>query len=251
MSYHLRRNLLGVLAVSAALLVSACSSSSGSDSSDATTTTKADATTTEPGDTTTTAVDREAVARAKAVKLTVSDFVDGWEASPHPDGDADVSPLTQCDPTLGDDESTLAEFNTDDFTLGSLDDGDGAQVSVETTVYASEDDAIAAMEAFNDPDVVTCIDAAVKQNLFGSVEGATVEGSLEEADLGLDADQDEAVSGSFVITGADGSTLSSDIGVIVIRTGDLVSRVSLFSLGDQFDVSMLESPIDAIVAAQR
>lgn len=155
------RTLLGAAAVSLLLVVSACGTSGGSDDAgtdDPTTTAAGEAdetTTTAADDPTTTAADDDeadpdAQARADSVDLTLSDFPDGWEATPPTDPDAE-SPLNDCDPALGDRSTQLARHATDDFSSGSFDAGDGTQVTARTVVFEDEAAAEAAMAPFSDP----------------------------------------------------------------------------------------------------
>jgi len=244
-----RRHGLGALVAVAVVLLAACGASGGSDApedsaAESTTTTAVDVTTTtdEPG------ADDAAQARADAVDLTVSDFPDGWSSSPPGDEDAD-SPISDCDPSFTDDGDELASHTTDDFTVGSLDAGDGANFSAETKVFVDEDAAVAALEPFSDPAVITCIDEALKQ-LFGESSGATVEGTLGENDIDVGADQSEGLNVRYTINASDGSTMEVVVALLVIRTGDLATMVTVTAVGDTFDGSEVEDAVAKIVQLQ-
>ena len=77
-------------AIALTLVLAACGTTGDDESGDTTTTTEAEesSTTSETTASTTTEpeVDEEAQARAEAVDITLDDFPEGWEASPHQDG---------------------------------------------------------------------------------------------------------------------------------------------------------------------
>lgn len=243
------RTLVGALAVSVALLLAACGTSGGNDADkDDPTTTAAKATTTEATTTTEAEVDDEAQARADSVDLTVSDFPDGWEASPASPDDED-SPIKACDPSFSDEDTKLAKHATDDFTTGSLDDADGTNFAAETVVFDSPETADAAIEVFNDADVISCVDEALKTTL-GEATGLTVEGTLEEDDLDVGTDNSAGVSASYVLTAEDGSTVNATVAVLAMSTGDVGTMVTILSLGDSLDPSSLQVPIETLASLQ-
>lgn len=239
-------------AVAAALLLSACGASGGSDDADKkTTTTKAEAATTTTAaddDPTTTEAsgDADAQARVDTVDLTVSDFADGWTAEPYVDDDED-SPLAACDPVFSDD-TPLAKHNTDNFTIGSLDEGDGAQVGAVTAALPTADEADAAVEAFNDDDTVSCISDALA-GVFES-GGYTVDGSLADDDIDVGTDNSAGVSGEFTLTNPDGDSATATIAVLAFSTGDLVTIVNIISIGESLDPTTLQAPITTLAGLQ-
>lgn len=245
------RRILSGLLVASSLLLAACGASGADDTSkaDKTTTTKAETTTTEAETTTTEAeVDAEAQDRADSIELTVSDFPDGWTSSPSTTDD-DPSPLDECDPSFTDDSTTLAKHSTDDFTIGSLDAGDGTNLAAETKVFADEEAATDALAPFSDEDVIACIDEKLK-DAFGASDGATVTGQLEDADIDLGADQTEGVDATYTIDAPDGSTATVNVGLLLIRTGDLATMVTITSVGDSLDPTTLQDPITRIAELQ-
>lgn len=240
------RTALAVVALSVAFLAAACGTSGGSDSAKETTTTTKAA----DASTTTTAADEgkdadpEAQARADSVDLTVSDFPDGWEASPSSDADEE-SPLNDCDPRLGDRSVQLARHSTDDFSIGTMDTGDGTQVTARTVVFEDEAAAKDAVAPFTDPDVISCIDDALKSAFSSSGQDVTVDGTLGLGDATFDVDETVPLSATYTITAADGSTLDLNFGVLVLRTGDIATNVIVQSVDPDFDVTTL--PIDTLV----
>jgi len=237
------RTLVGAVVVAATLLLAACGSSGGSDAGRDDTSGGKDATTTTEAQT-----EAEAQARADSVDLTVDDFPEGWTSAPASDEDED-SPLDQCDPTFSSDEGKVAKHSTDDFTIGSLDAGDGTQMSAQTVVFDDADTAAAAVAVFDDPDVVSCIDEALTSSLREST-GLTIEGKLEDDDLKVDTDEAAGVSGTYVLTAEDGTTTNATVAVLAMSTGDVGTMVTILSLGDSLDFTTLRAPFDKLAELQ-
>lgn len=244
----LTRLTLGTV-LAAVLLLSACGASGGDEASDATGGDTGQTTTTDLAEvTTTTEAEADPQERAESVELTEDDFPDGWTAStPAEESIEDV--LAGCSDLLGD-AATVARFQNDDFSLGSLADADGAQFVAITEVYEDEDAAIAAAEDFGQSDVYVCIDEALKDQL-DVVEGATLEGSLEkEEDLEVDVDQGIGLFADYLFTFAGGDTQTITVGLAFLRTGDISTTVAIISTGETYDVSNLDQPIDRIAELQ-
>mgnify|MGYP001092223628 CR=1 FL=1 len=243
------RTVIGAVALSLAFFAAACGTSSGSDSAKKETTTTAKAadestTTTTAADDDGEATDPDAQARADSVDLTVSDFPDGWEATPGSDSDEE-SPLNDCDPRLGDRSVQLARHSTDEFSVGSMDAGDGTQVTARTVVFEDETAAEDAVAPFTEPDVISCIDDALKSAFSAGGQDVTVEGTLGLGDATFDVDDTVALSASYTLTAGDGSTLDLNFGVLVLRVGDIATNVVVQSVDPDFDVTTL--PIDTLV----
>jgi hypothetical protein len=240
------RPLLGALAVSVTLLAAACGASGGSDDAgkqDPTTTTaKATTTTTE------TAPDDDAQARAESIDLSVSDFPDGFTATPASDEEG-PSGIDQCTDEASDDDVT-GEYATDDFTAGDLDAGDGVQVSVKTKVFTDEAAAEAALEPFSDPDVVSCLDDLFKQQFESN--GSTVDGSIAIEDYGdTTADQAGLVGGRLTVTTSDGQEVPLTVAVVTLRTGDVATALMATGVGpsiDSVDISGVATRIEELQA---
>lgn len=250
-----RRATRSVLAVAIAgsLLLAACGSSGGDDADD-TTTTEASTETTEATDTTAAddegEGDADAQARAEAIDLTVSDFPDGWEAVDVDDEEDAESPLDACDPSFSDDSTEVASFRDEDFTLGDVDAGDGTNVTVETKVFTSEDDASAAIAPFGDPEVLVCVDEILKEQ-FGGSDGNTIEGefSADEYPATL-VDESVSASADYLITATDGSTQRLLVAVLLLRTGDLASQVLILSVGESLDPADVQGAITRLEELQ-
>lgn len=248
-----RRAALGA-AVSLALLLGACSSSGGDDDAADTTTTEADETTTTEAEETTTTeaeVDEEALARAESIFLDVGDFGEGWVAEPADEetDDDEPNPLTDCSPLFDEEENSLATHTSDDITFGSLDDLDGSALSAESKIFVDEQAATEALDVFNDPEVVSCIDAALKE-LYSGLTGLPVQGELSEDDLGLDVelglDQSEGISAEYALEFEDGTTADLLIAVLTMRKGDAGVLVLINSIGGNLEYAELEGPITAL-----
>ena len=249
------RMVISSCAVAAALILAACGTSGGSDASAKdTTTTAAKASTTAPKGTTTTGAKvtvpaAKAQARADSVDLTVSDFPDGWTATPY-SGDGQPSPIQECDPSFADDSTRVARHHTDDFVLGSLDSGDGSQFGAETVVFSSEQTATDTVTAFDDPKVVSCIDSKLKDAL-ASQTGGTVSGTLGKEEVDLGTDQGAGLSARYQIATPGGTTVDATVGLLATSTGDIGTLVSILSIGDNLDASTLKAPIDSLIAQQK
>jgi len=232
------RIFLSAMAASFALVISACGASGGSSDGGkdtTTTTTKAPAEST----TTTTADDAEAAQdRADSVDVELSDFPEGWDSAPADDPDAE-SPLNDCDPALGDRSTQLARHATDDFSIGSFERGDGVQFTARTVVFEDEAAAEAAVAPFSDSKVLSCIDDALKSAYTSAGEGITVEGSLEQGDADFGADETVALSATYTVSAEDGSSMDVNLGVLVMRTGDVATNIVVQTVDPDFDPSVL------------
>ena len=238
------RSLLGALAVSVALLAAACGASGGSDDAG-----KEDPTTTSAKATTTTEAETDAgQARAESIDLTVSDFPDGFTATPASDEEG-PSGVDQCTEEASDDDVT-GEYATDDFTSGDLDAGDGVQVSVKTKVFTDEAAAEAALEPFSDPDVISCLNDLFKQQFESN--GSTVDGSIAIEDYGdTTADQAGLVGGRLTVTTPDGQEVPVTVAVVTLRTGDVATALMATGVGpsiDSVDISGVATRLEDLQA---
>ena len=242
------RPLISALAVSVALLVSACGTSGGSDADqDDPTTTAAEKTTTTEATTTTEGDDDggDAQARAESIDLTVSGFPDGWESTPATD-DEGPSGIEQCGESVGDD--ALAEHSTDDFVLGDLSADDGVQVSIKTKVFPDEETAEAALEPFSDDVVLACVDDLFQEQFS---EVGTIEGEMGAEDYGdTDADQAVAVAGQYTVTTEEGTAIDVVVAVAVLRTGDVATQIQVTGVGPAIENIDLEAVADRVEELQ-
>lgn len=245
-----RRSALALVAA-AALVLSACGASGGEEADEPTTTVAEETTTTEADEATTTEaeVDDDAQARAEAIDLDESDFPEGWTASPSND-DGSPSPIDDCDPSFTDDTGELAVFTDDDFTIGDPSADDGSVVSIETKVFESDEVASEAMAPFADPDVLACIDAALKES-YGDGAGNTVEGEFSDDEYpATTADETVAASAEYTITPDGGEAVPLIVAVLIVRTGDLATQVVIQSIGGNLVASDLQAPFERIEELQ-
>lgn len=238
---------VGAALVAATLLLTSCSSSGG-DEADDTTTTEAAETTTTAADTTETTeaggeVDADAQARAESIDITLSDFPDGWESAPAEDS-GDDGVLGQCDPATADDSDELAEYRTDQFTLGDLDTG-GTLVGFDTKVFTDDEAAIAAVAPLSDPEVLSCVGD-------GIAETFNAEGEFTADDVGdaFDVDETVAASGTYTVAGTDGEETQLNVGYLVMRTGDLATLASVISTDADFDITSLQPVFEQVATLQ-
>jgi len=126
-----------------------------------------------------------------------------------------------------------------------MDAGDGTQVTARTVVFEDETAAEDAVAPFTEPDVISCIDDALKSAFSAGGQDVTVEGTLGLGDATFDVDDTVALSASYTLTAGDGSTLDLNFGVLVLRVGDIATNVVVQSVDPDFDVTTL--PIDTLV----
>jgi len=249
------RSVVGAVALCLALLTAGCSSSGSDDAekSDKTTTTAkpSETTTTEAEETTTTEANSDdAQARAEAVQLTEDDFPTGWSAEPADETDDDPSPIDECDPSFADDSDEIGSFMNDDFVNGDVDNMDGTFFSLETKVFVDEDAAVAALAPFADDEVISCMNDGLIESMAS--DSVTMSGELV-ADDSYDittADETQGAYGEYTLSGADGSEVKFLVVVVLIRTGDIASNVTIMSIGDSLDPSELENPMKRIEELQ-
>jgi hypothetical protein len=237
-----RRARAAIAAVVLLVGLSACGSDD-TDDDDATTTTEAAAGTTDAGDETTTTGsddegdDGDALARAEAANITIDDLPDGWTGEP-PEVEENTA-FDRCT-DLDLDADTVAKAQSDHFEFVT---GDGGQLTVSSTsgVLSGEDEATAMVDEFADAAFADCVTEALRTDL-----GATdMTGSLAVApadELPDLADQTGGMGGAFTITDpTSGETIQLQTAVLAIRTGDLVTTVSVAAVDTEGDGELFES----------
>ena len=231
------------------VLTAACGTTGDDEGGDSTTTTGAESTetseTTESSTTTEPEVDAEAQARAEAVDITIDDFPEGWEASPHQD-DEDEDLITTCsDYDL--EALSLAAYDTEDFSIGDLSANDGQSIQLGTRVFEDEDTAQNILDVIPEDDFIACTNREL-ENSFGegSVEGEVV--ALQFENIG---DQTEGFSGQLKVTdSASGEVVTLQVAFVAIRTGDLVTGLTAIGAGQALDSDVLDSLGERIVELQ-
>jgi len=236
-------------AIALTLVLAACGTTGDDESGDTTTTTEAkeSSTTSETTASTTTEpeVDEEAQARAEAVEVTLDDFPEGWESSPH-EVDEDEDLITQCS-EFDLEELSLGVYNTDDFSIGDLSANDGQSMQLGTRVFEDEETATSILDVMPTDDFIACANQELETN-FG--EGS-VEGAVEARQFEGIGDQTEGFSGQLeVADSATGETVTLQVAFVAIRTGDLVTGLTAVGVGQLLDTDVLDDLGDRIVELQ-
>lgn len=217
----------------------AASTTSGSDS-DESTTTEGDDSGDDSGD------DAEAMARAEAANVTIDDLPDGWTATPP--GDDSNNVFDTCG-EVDIEAVTVAKARSDQFET-QADDGGQMTISSTSGVLTGEDEATALVEQFTDEAFATCVADALRDELGA----AQVEGSLAAAasdELPDVADQVGALSGTFTITDPTaGDTIELKAAVVAIRTGDLVTTLTVATIDTAGDGDLFESLVGTVAERQ-
>jgi hypothetical protein len=236
-------------AIALTLVLAACGTTGDDESGDTTTTTEAEksSTTSETTAPTTTEpeVDEEAQARAEAVDVTLDDFPEGWEASPH-EVDEDEDLITQCS-EFDLEELSLAVYNTDDFSIGDLSANDGQSMQLGTRVFEDEETATSILDVMPADDFIAC----ANQELESTFGEGSVEGAVEARQFEGIGDQTEGFSGQLEVTDSTtGEAVTLQVAFVAIRTGDLVTGLTALGVGQLLDTDVLDDLGDRIVELQ-
>lgn len=221
----------------------------------AATTTEAETTTTTEGDepTTTTEAederpdDEEAEALAEAINLTLDDFAEGWTEEPADDDEGDDE-LNACFTEIDLDEVTVAEADSPTFQIGSEDGSQGQVVQTTTIVFADDETAESVMAEIPTNQFAGCAEDALV---------ASVEEDNELIDSGLDpvedtgglGDEAAGLAGSISFTN-DGTEYSGQLAYYFIRTGNVVSGISLLDIGDVAFEDTLTGLLETVATRQ-
>ncbi|WCO66759.1 hypothetical protein PO878_19900 [Iamia majanohamensis] len=240
---------LAAAALALVLVVAACSDD-GDDDAEATTTTQAEETTTtaaddagdegsddttddttddDGGDEGDDDADPDAEATAESVILVASDFRSDWTSeAPTPDGEE----LLDCVSDQDVDEVLEAEVDSDEFSLADATGDNVLGASSTGLVMADEEAATALLDEIGTNQFAGC---ALDQLVDGFEEdGATViDADLSPAgDAYGVGDQSVTLNGFFSIEGDDGSTVDGELSLTMVRTGEVVTGVSVFGIGE-------------------
>lgn len=253
----LSRRTRATLAAAALLVgLSACGSDDDADGGATTTTAAAAESTTtgvDDGESTTTEDgsvdpdDADAMARAEAANVTIDDLPDGWtaEATEEDDGDDAFDRCSDVDLEA----ITVAKARSDRFEF-QADDGGQMTISSTSGVLTSEDDATSMVDEFGSDAFAECVAEALRTDLGAAqMTGSfSVASSDELPDV---ADQVGALSGTFTITDpASGETVDLRAAVVAIRTGDLVSTLSVATVDSEGDGDLFESLVGVVAERQ-
>jgi hypothetical protein len=195
-------------------------------------------------------IQADAQERAEAVVLQLSDFPDGWRATAPEEQDEDArNEFREC---LGSDYSQftiVGEAASDDFATGS-----SAEASSDSTVFATDAEATAAVEEraaeLESESINECLQRFMQEAAEGEVEVRDVEtGELSfTAPPGIDdanawqiAIAAEGVSGE----GA-GVSVTTYLDLVLLREGDTVGQVETFDVLSPFDQELRDELIAAV-----
>ncbi|MGI8938550.1 MAG: hypothetical protein ACR2JF_10125 [Iamia sp.] len=224
------------LALTAVLALAACSSGGREDAAvvssapqedpadEAITTTEAATTTTEDDAATTTDdPDPDAAALAEAVTLTADDFTDSWTSSP-PDDDDDES-IRDCFTDI--DEALVADVTGPDFA--QEEPTFLSQIGTTGLVAVDDGSASGLVDELASEDFAACVEGQ-----FGSSLGdVLLDIEVSPApDVPTTAEQASALNGTLTIEGETGSPIDGEISLWLIRTGPVLTGVSVVVIGD-------------------
>jgi hypothetical protein len=199
----------------------------------------------------------DAQQHAQAAVLQLSDFPDGWKATPAAEEDeSSDDDLREC---IGADYSALAitgEASSDDFSMG-----ESAEVSSDATVFDSEDGAARAFEAFSagmeSESMNECMQKLIEQSAETDVEVEIGDVELGELSFTPPAGADDArawqVAIPVEVTSGAGAGLSPTVFVdmVALREGDTIALVGAFDVLTPFDSELRDQLVAAVAGRAR
>ena len=200
-------------------------------------------------------IEADAQEHAEAAVLQLSDFPDGWRATP-PEEDEDNGEFREC---LGVDFSTFTitgEADSDDFSMGQA-----AEVSSEATVFASVDEAAAAYAAFVDEmgseSLIECIQPLVEEDAEGDADVEYGDFEIGELSFTPPAGSDEAGAWQIAIpaevTSGEGAglTVTAYLDIVSVREEDTVVLVGAIDVQTPFDPELRDQLVTALAGRAR
>jgi hypothetical protein len=189
----------------------------------------------------------EAQALAESINLTLDDFADGWQESA---AEEDDDELSECFQDVDIDEVEVAQADSPSFSF-THEDGERAQFVQSTTIVVDEAASGEAVIAEIGTDQFAgCAEdaliAAVEED-GGTIESGGLEPIEDQAGRG---DEGVALAGDIVIVGADGSEAQGQLAYYFIRTGNVVTGVSILDIGDLAFQETLTELLDVVVERQ-
>lgn len=184
----------------------------------------------------------QAEALAEAVTLTPDDFVaEGWTFD-LPDEDRDT--IRDC--FVDFDRSLVAESTSPSF----LREGDSSRSQVATTGLVMTDADTAAShvdEVATDP-FVACVEETYREGLGDELLEITLGEAPDAAPVG---EQSAALEGTLTVVDSDGSPLEGEVSLWMIRTGPVLTAVSVAAFGQPdpgLDVPSLVADVTTLMA---
>jgi hypothetical protein len=198
------------------------------------------------------AIKPEVQNRAESIVLQLSDFPDSWRASPPEDEDEEEAErFRKC---LGADYSgfTLTgDAESSDFAMGET-----SQVSSETQVFESEEEAGDALEALSDGMQSEGIDECMGELLTGEIDADFEVGEVDVGELSFTPPQVEEANAwqiAIPIEGkpegeSEGDRITGYIDLVFLREGDTIATVQTLDVLTAFDSALRSELVDAVAS---
>lgn len=237
-----------LLAMSIVLLISACGTSGSKDDAKKkpkrstttqvpvapSTTTTTEPSTTEPSTTGpgSTAPSGSAEARARLANIRAGDLPSGWSGAPSSQ-DSSVGTFNLCAPDVRLEAVTVAKARSEKFSKGTNDAG--MRISSVSRVLDSEKTARKVLQTFKRVSFVRCLDAQLKKTTSG-----TISGSLEMSRAARSYGEESAgITGMISVENNPAKPLRVQVGLLAIRTGDIVTVLDVEAVAADADAKLL------------
>jgi hypothetical protein len=199
------------------------------------------------------AIEPKAQERAESIVLALSDFPDGWRASPSAEeSDEEQEAFNEC---LGADYSAftlIGEANSDDFAMG-----EAATASSDAGVFESEEMAAHAVEeraeGLAGEEVAACV-----IELLGDPPGEDLEvteAQVGELSFAAPPGVDDAMAWQLEIriqgkagSEAEGVSVNAYSDIVLLRHGDATVQVTTTDLPTPFDPELRDELVAAVAA---
>jgi hypothetical protein len=192
------------------------------------------------------AIEESAQERAEGVVLQLSDFPDGWRASPAEEDDDREEEFREC---VGVDFSTvtiIGEAQSDDFAQ------DSAEASSNAAVFETEADATTSFEelasGMGSGSANECLQDFLEEAVDPDVEVENVD--LGELSFTPPSGVDDSRAWQLAIEAssseAEGLSATVYFDVIDLRAGDVVARVQAIDVLSPFDPELRDELVDAV-----
>ncbi|HUF31636.1 MAG TPA: hypothetical protein VMN58_00330 [Acidimicrobiales bacterium] len=238
------RPVAGLLVLS--LVLAACGSDDGDDTTTATdeTTTTVDGTTTSDGDGVGPGV-------AAEVNLQLADLPEGWVAGPTAEDDDD-DVLGEC---LGLDLDEIEERQVDEADSPEFSNPEALKqtVSSGTSIYDDEEVPAEIFDRLRAEETIPCLRAAFEERFTSDEELEGVDVRFEEIvfvdDFPTFGDESLLLTIAIVLS-AESQEFSAHLDFVFLRTAEVASFVYALNLGEPTDPGLVTDLADAVAARQ-
>jgi hypothetical protein len=197
------------------------------------------------------AIEDGAQQRAEGVVLQLSDFPDGWRASPTEEEDDRADEFREC---IGVDYSTvtiIGEAQSDDFAQ------DSAEASSDAAVFETEAEATASFEelvgGMESESVNECLQDFLEESVDPDVDVENVD--LGELSFTPPSGVDDSRAWQLAIEASSSETegLSATVyfDIIDLRAGDVIARVQAIDVLSPFDSDLRDELVAAVAGRMR